>query len=167
QDMVMGGTLAVPLDLQNVGDAPLNSVNYAATVTPTGLITASLAQTLPTLAPGGPVTIPAVLTAAAGNPPATPVTVQVKITTTDSISGAVDQETSTLTITLRPAVSTLVLTPTSLSVGVNPGASLTRRFVVSNQGYAPTNNSVVTLQDPVTFNWVSLGNASLGNLAGG
>ncbi|MEO8593211.1 MAG: carboxypeptidase regulatory-like domain-containing protein [Candidatus Solibacter sp.] len=112
-------------------------------------------------------TIPAVLAAANGNPPATSVNVLVTITATDSVSGAIDQETSILAIMLRPAVSTLVLTPPSLNVGVNPGGSLTRRFVVSNQAYAPSNNSVVTLQDPATYNWVSLGNANLGNIASG
>jgi uncharacterized membrane protein len=50
---------------------------------------------------------------------------------------------------------------------VNPGGALTATFAVSNQGYAPTSNSIVTLQDPVDFSWVSLGNANLGNLAAG
>ena len=167
QDLVMGNTVPVPLNLQNIGDAALNNVSYSANVSSTSALTASFPQSIATLAAGALVTVPVVLIAPSGNPPPTPVTVTVTITATDSTSGAADPEISTLTITLRPNVSTLALTPPSLSVGVNPGGSLTRRFVVQNNGYAPTNNSTVTLQDPVTFNWVSLGNANLGTLAAG
>src|SRR5262249_12087772 len=63
QDLAMGGTLAVPLDLQNVGDAPLNNVAYSAIVTPAGSLTASFPQSVGTLAQGALVTIPIVLTA--------------------------------------------------------------------------------------------------------
>ena len=165
--LVMGNTLAVPLDLLNVGDAALNNVTYSAVVTPSGSLSATFPQSVGTLAAGAAVTIPAVLTAPAGDPPPIPVTVRITITAADSITAGADPESTVLTITLLPSVSTLVLTPPTLSVGVNPGGSLTRRFVVSNQGYATTNNSTVTLQDPVTFNWVSLGNANLGDLGGG
>lgn len=167
QDLLMGGMVNVPLNLQNIGDAALTNLTFAANVVPSGAITASFSQSLPTLAPGAPVTIPLVLTAPSGNPPSAPVSVVVSVSATDSVSGAVDPESSPLVITLRPAVSTLTLTPPSLSVGVNPGGSLTRRFQVQNTGYMPSNNSVVALQDPVTYNWVSLGNANLGNLAPG
>ena len=167
QDQVMGTSVPVPLSLQNVGDASLNNVNFSATVSPAGSLSVSFPQPIATLGTGALVTVPLTLTAPSGNPPPTPVTVQVTITSVDSISGVADPETSTFTITLRPAVSTLTLIPASLSVGVNPGGSLTRRFLVQNNGYVATNNSTVTLQDPATFNWVSLGNASLGNLAPG
>jgi uncharacterized repeat protein (TIGR01451 family) len=167
QDLVMGATLPVALSLQNVGDAAVNNVTYTAVVSPASSITATFSQPITTLASGALVTIPVTLTAPSGDPPSAPVTVQVNITSTDSISKATDPEISIFTITLRPAVSTLTLNPTTLSVGVNPGASLTRRFAVTNNGYAPTSNSEVTLQDPSRFNWVSFGNANLGNLAGG
>ena len=167
QDQVMGTSVPVPLSLQNVGDASLNNVHYSATVSPAGSLSVSFPQTIATLGTGALVTVPVTLTAPSGNPPPTPVTVQMTITSVDSISGVADSEPSTFTITLRPAVSTLTLIPASLSVGVNPGGNLTRRFLVQNSGYVVTNNSTVTLQDPATFNWVSLGNASLGNLAPG
>ena len=93
--------------------------------------------------------------------------VVVTITSTDSTSSAADSEISSLTITLQPSVSTLKLNPPNLSVGVNPGGSLTRQFQVLNNGYVATNNSVVTLQDPATFTWISLGNANLGNIGPG
>jgi Concanavalin A-like lectin/glucanases superfamily/HpiC1 cyclase/MBG domain/Bacterial Ig-like domain/Cep192 domain 4/WD40-like Beta Propeller Repeat len=167
QDLVMGTSVSVPLNLQNIGDAALNNVTYSATITPTGTVTASFSQSLGTLAPGAPVTVPMDLTAIAGNPPATPVTVLINVTSTDSVSGSADPESSSLVVTLRPAVSTLSLTPTSLSVGVNPGGSLTRQFQVQNNGYLSSSNSIVSLQDPATFNWVTLGNSNLGNLAPG
>jgi uncharacterized repeat protein (TIGR01451 family) len=167
QDLVMGGDLNVPLDLQNVGDAPLNNLSYSVVITPAGALTAKLPQPASSLVPGSPVTVPVVLTAPSGNPPPMPVSVQVKVTASDSVGGLVDQEISSLTITLRPAVSTPVLIPSSLSVGVNPGKSITRRFVVRNDGYLPMNDATVTLQNPTDFNWVSLGNANLGTIAPG
>ena len=167
QDLVMGTSVSVPLNLQNIGDASLNNVTYTASITPTGTVTASFAQSLTSLAPGAPVTIPMTLTAPAGNPPTAPVTVQINVSSTDSVSGGVDPESSSLIVTLRPAVSTLALNPATLSVGVNPGGSLTRQFQVQNVGYMASSNSIVTLQDPATYNWVTLGNANLGNLGAG
>lgn len=163
----MGAATAIPLSLQNVGDAALNNVTYSATVAPNGAIAAAFPQTIGTLAAGAQVIIPVSLTVPSGNPPPTPVTVQVTIASTDSISNLADPELSTFSITLHPNVSTLSLNPPNLSLGVNPGVSLTRQFQVLNNGYAPTNNSTVSLQDPVTFNWISLGNANLGNIPGG
>ncbi len=167
QDVLAGGTAAVPLDLQNVGDAAL-TLTYAATVTPANAVNVTFPQALASLAAGTPVTtIPVVLTAPGGTPPSAPVTVQVTITATDAPSSTADPETSTFSVTIRPPVTTLSLTPPSLNVGVNPGGTLTRTFAVTNLGYAPSNNSTVTLQDPSTYRWVSLGNASLGNIAAG
>src|ERR1700686_3800747 len=118
QDVVMGSTTPVPLNLSNIGDAALNKLTYSANVSATASLGASFPQSIATLAPGALVTIPVVLSTPTGNPPSAPVTVQVTITATDAISGAADPEISVFTITLRPAVSTLSLTPPSLSVGV-------------------------------------------------
>jgi hypothetical protein len=167
QNLAMGSSLAIPLDLQNVGDAVLNNITYTAGVTPVNSVTAAFPQSAATLAAGALTTIPAVLTAPSGSPPNAPVTVLVIITATDVSTGNVDTETSTVTLTLQPALSTLTLTPPSLNVGVNPGKSITRTFAVSNQGFVATSNSLVTLQDPATYNWVSLGNANLGNISSG
>lgn len=167
QDLVMGTSVSVPINLQNIGDASLNNVTYSVTITPTGTVTASFTQPPTTLGVGALVTVPMTLTAIAGNPPNAPVTVQINVTSTDSTSGAADPESASLVVTLRPAVSTLALTPTTLSVGVNPGGSLTRQFQVQNNGYMSSSNTTVSLQDPATFNWVTLGNANLGNLAPG
>src|SRR5204863_3667063 len=111
------------------------------------------------LDPGMSVSIPVLVAAPAGDPPAGPITVQIEMSATDPVSGVVDHETSTIVLTLRPAVSTPVLTPASLSVGVNPGKSLSRRFRLRNAGYMAMANATVSLQDPATFSWVTLGNA--------
>ncbi|HEY3840396.1 MAG TPA: LamG-like jellyroll fold domain-containing protein, partial [Bryobacteraceae bacterium] len=164
QDQVTGTTSTIPLDLQNIGDSQLTNVTFAATVTPAGAMTATFPQSISTLSTGGPITIPVSLTAPAGDPPAMPVSVQVQISATDPQSGLVDTETVPMTITLRPAVSTPVLLPSPIHLGVNPGKSLSVNLYVRNDGYLPMTNAAVALQNAGSNNWVSLGNANLGTV---
>ncbi len=168
QDLAMGTDATIPLTLQNVGDASLNNLTYSITSTPAGAVTANVSQSATTLPPGASTVVPVLLSAALGEAPASPVTVQVQITAKDALTGATDQATSTLIIDLRPAISTAVLAPANLSVGINPGQRITRRFLVSNTGFVPMTNATVSLlQNSSALSWVSLGNASLGDIPPG
>ena len=163
----MGATVVVPLDFQVTSDAAFNNLKYSLTVTPQGALTASTPQTVASLAPGPAITLPVVFTAPSGNPPPTAVTAVVTVTGTDATSGLTETGTATITITLRPAVSTPVLVPATMSVGVNPEKSLTRTFNVLNNGYAAMTNATVTLQNPGALTWVAIANGNLGNIAAG
>ena len=165
-DQVMGSEVPVALELLNVGDAALGSVNSSVTVNPAGALTANVSP-VSTLTPGNLATLALTLAAPAGIPPPTSVSVQVRITATDPVSGTVDERGASIVVTLRPAVSSPTVIPATLSVGVNPGGRLTRRFLVRNDGYVSMSGATVRLRDPAGFNWVTLGNADLGDLLAG
>src|SRR5262249_22575440 len=92
QDLLMGSTLGIPLNLQNVGNSALNNITYSASTVPNGSVTVGFPQSTVTLGPGATVTIAVVLTAPSGNPLPTPVNIQVNIVSTDSVSGTNDPE---------------------------------------------------------------------------
>jgi RHS repeat-associated protein/uncharacterized repeat protein (TIGR01451 family) len=167
QDLLMGATVVVPLNLQVTSDAPFNNLKYALAVTPTGTLTATAVDTVASLASGPAIVVPIALTAPSGTPPPTAVTVVITVTGTDTSSGVTETGTATITVTLRPAVSTPVLIPATMSVGVNRDKSLTRTFNVLNNGYAPMTNTVVTLQNPGALTWVAIGNGNLGTIPAG
>jgi len=167
QDVLMGSTITVPFDAQNLGDASLNGLTYSVTVTPAGSLAVTLPQSQANLTPGSSVTIPVTLTAPAGNPPSGPVSVVLNVAGTDTTSSLTETGSAMIVATLRPSVTVPVLIPSTASVGVNPGGSLTQTFTVRNTGYAPINNATVTLQSPGALPWIALGNSGLGTIVPG
>jgi sugar lactone lactonase YvrE len=167
QDVLTGTTLTVPLDITNLGDAPLSNLNYSVTVTPTGALAATLPPSQVSLAAGSATAIAVTLTAPAGAAPPGPVTVAVSISGADPTSGLLESGNAAIVAMVRPAVSVPVLVPANANVGVNPGSSLTLSFAVRNDGYAPMDNAAVALQSPGALNWVALGNSALGTIAPG
>src|SRR5204862_7313613 len=100
-------------------------------------------------------------------PPQAPVTFTVRATGLDSPSGTEDVELATVTVTLYTPVSSPVLTPSSATVGVANGDTVTQFFAVRNDGHVPMTDAVVTLQDPPAFNWIAIGTANLGTIRPG
>jgi len=167
QNLLINGTATVPFTMQNLGDAPLNSLNYSVTVTPLGGLTATLSQQVATLAPGSSVPLSLDLTAPTGNPPSGPVSVVINVSGTDATSSLVEPGSAMAIVTLQQPVSTPVLTPASATVGATPGQSYISTFSVANTGNIAMNSATVTLQNPGAISWVALGDGNLGNIAPG
>jgi len=163
QDLLMGSGITVPFSLQNLGDAALNGLSYSVTVTPAGTVSVTPPQNQSSIASGASLTLPVTVTAPAGNPPPGTVSVVLNVSGTDPTSGLTETNSGMIVITLRSAVSLPVLLPSTASVGVNPGGSLTSTFTVRNDGFT-TINPTVTLQSPASVNWVALGGGNLGTI---
>ena len=157
----MNATRTVDLTLRNVGDLTLTGLQYQVEdLDPADPLTGSVAAGLPdSLTPGASVTVPLLLTTAAGDAPAAPAQVQVRVT---SAEGSV--ETSTVTVTLKNAEAEPVIEPDPFKVGVKPGETVTRTVTVTNGGYAPVNSAVLALREAASYPWVQVLSGDLGSL---
>ncbi len=165
KEMVMGANATMPIDIQNIGDWQLSNISYSATVLPSGSMTVNMPASGAILNPGANVSSPIVLTAPAVTPPPNgAVMVKVTVTATDAPSGIVSQETTTINVTLHPAVSTPVLIPSPVNIGVNAGRGLTATLYVRNDGFLPMANATVSLQNPNGYSWIDVVNPSLGSI---
>jgi N-acetylneuraminic acid mutarotase len=166
-EMAMGTTKTIILALQNLGDATLNSLNFSLTDgNPSDAVSAAWAPSPSgsSLSPGASLPFGIAVTAPAGTPPPSSVSFTVRSTATDGISGVQEEEVAVVTITLRPAISSPTLVPSVANVGVKQGDRVTQVMAVRNDGYIPIVNATVTIRDSANFNWVVLGNSSLGTL---
>jgi hypothetical protein len=160
--MSMNSSQTVDLQLRNIGDVTLSTVQYSIEdADPADPVTATLdSATLPTsLAPGAAVTVPVTLHAAAGTAPAAPIPVTVRVTAAE---GAV--ETAVINAELQAAVGKPVVTPDPLKAGVQPGKAVTQLMTVTNAGYAALLDTRVTLHDPQSYPWITVLNGELGAL---
>ena len=161
-NMSMNASKTINLSLENIGDTSLTGVDYTLvdndpTDGVTGFVdTASLPSNLNA---GASIGIPIVISAEPGTPPSAPqsFTFQVK-----STEGSTDS--TVISVNLHEAVSIPVVTPDPLKIGVNRNETATKVVTVANQGYAPMTGTVLQINDPDTFNWITVVNGDLGDI---
>ena len=160
-ELSMNATRTIDLTVSNVGDVLLTGLQYQVEdLSPTDPLTASVSAGLPdSLAPGARVTVPLLLTSAAGDAPVAPAQVQLRVT---SAEGSV--ETSTLTVTLRNAEAEPVIEPQPLTIGVRPGETVTRTVTVTNGGYAAIGSATLALREAASTPWIQVLSGELGGL---
>ncbi|MBI5100002.1 MAG: thrombospondin type 3 repeat-containing protein [Nitrospirae bacterium] len=161
-NMSMNSSSTVNFTLKNIGDIALTGIQYALTDNNAGdsiTGTVNTANLPSTLNPGSSVTVPVVITTAAGNPPSSSVTFNLNINSTEGSA-----ETSLLSVNLYAAVSTPVIAPYPLSAGVRAGTPVTKEVYVSNNGFAPMTNALVSVNDPATYDWITVVNGALGTI---
>ncbi len=82
----------------------------------------------------------------------------------DATSGVSISQTVTISATLEPPTSSALLTPLNASLGVNPGASATQQYSITNSGYVAIPNATINLTNPSATPWIVIGNPSLGQI---
>ena len=165
QGQVMGTAQQWVYNVRNLGDTTISGVSASVSGPAPFTVTAS---TLPSsLPPGSATALTLTITAPSGTPPTQPVNFSVTVTGMDQASGVNDTESGVLGLAFHPAISAPVVSPPSAAIGVNPGKSASQVFTVTNNGFVSMSNAAVTLQDPTTFSWITLGDATLGTVAPG
>ena len=163
-DQVAGTSQEVSLSVRNVGDASLANLNFTVTSNGPATVTATLGQAPGALLPGEVVPLTLTVSSTSATPPPTPVTFTVHVTGLDSLSPTQDVELAAVTVTFYTPVSSPVLIPSTATVGVENGHTVVQSFAVRNDGHVAMTGALVTLDNPAAFNWVVIGNGSLGTI---
>lgn len=159
-DMSMNSSKTINLTLKNIGSTTLTGLQYSIIDNVPGDLISGIIETdgLPsTLNPGATISIPVVLTAADGPPPATAVIFSVNANSTEG-----SQETTIVTTRLHEAVSMPQISPDPLVVGVRIGEPVTKTAKLTNKGYASMHNTVITVHDQTTYHWITIINGNFG-----
>ncbi len=167
--LVMGSTASPLLTILNSGDASIGSINVTFSSNAPASVTGSLALSgVPAaLAIGASANFALNVNTSTAPPPGQPVTFTVTASGVDSASGTSVSQVATVTVTLEPPTSSANLQPLTATLGVNPGATATQQYSVTNNGYVVIPNAMVALTNPSATPWIVLGNASLGTIAPG
>ncbi len=159
-DMSMNSSKTINLTLKNIGSTTLTGLQYSIIDNVPGDLISGIIETagLPSiLNPGATISIPVVLTAAEGPPPATAVIFSVIANSTEG-----SQETTVVTTRLHEAVSMPQISPDTLVVGVRIGEPVTKTATLTNKGYASMHNTVITVHDQTTYHWITIINGNFG-----
>jgi hypothetical protein len=162
--VVMGTSAAPALTILNSGNAALNALNITLTSNAPASVTGKLTLTgVPTsLTPGASAPFALAINTSTAPPPAMPVVFTITASAVDATSGIGVSQVLTITGTFEPATSSALLTPLSATLGVNPGASATQQYSITNSGYIPIPNATISLTNAAATPWIVIGNASLG-----
>ncbi len=168
-DVIMGATARPAFVLQNAGDGSLIGLSITATPSPFNVLTGrlNLAGVPTALTRGVVANFTLDLTASGGTPPTMPAVFTITASAIDSVTGLQITEVEQLTVTLRPATSSPVLSPLNSTLGVNPGSRATQQFSVRNDGFVAIDDARVEFVTPAAAPWVSFVDQGLGRLAPG
>jgi pimeloyl-ACP methyl ester carboxylesterase len=162
--MSMNSTLAIPLDIRNIGETALTGIALTVQDLNTGDgVTGTLdVSNVPALAPGASRNFQLTIAAPSGAAPSTPVVFKVVARATQGVT-----DIASASVTLQNATGAPAVEPSSAAVGMTPGSSRLVPFTLRNQGFAPIVSAQATVENPVIFDWVSLQSGAIGDVAPG
>jgi len=161
-DMSMNSSKTVNLTLQNIGDIAITGIQYGLTDNaPTDSVTGNIdVSSLPSaINAGDTITVPVIFTTDPGTPPASSAVFTAYV---NSAEGSA--ETTIVTLKLYEAISVPKITPDPLIAGVRIGSPVTKTATVTNEGFASMNNTIVSIHDPETYNWITIVNGEIGTI---
>ena len=162
-DMSMNSTRTVNINLTNIGSTGMTNLQYALVDNDLsdpvkGFIDPS---SLPTsLAAGASVIVPVLIIADPGTPPAVAAVFTLNVTSSEG-----SNEFASITAQSHDAVSLPVVNPDPIMVGVRIGTPVTKNITITNQGYAPMQDSTLTVHDTILYGWVSIPNGTFGQFS--